>query len=281
MNKKHQILLSLLILTPFFCFDSDASSLKASGASGANKYQDWGLLGKWGSEDGGKALTSVQSTKSSGSTTNEYKLGYCSKFSEVTSYNLDAYFRSEPSSVSVLGLNPELSFDYDDLIFSDLSTGFTLGLDFSRSSYPIQVGLKKANESFTAAGASLGFTQEIFSGLKASLSGAFYHYTQPQTKLPIAPKRLTKPRPIGVGTDLSSLGDPEKTFTLELSWDWAEKWSSAYSLSSSKAHFDGLTTIYSNLGVDHTFSNQWSTGLSYSWSSAATSAGGLEITYSW
>jgi len=286
--------------------DSRASSIKLSGGAGAEKYQDFGFVGNWSldtkpkakskmknkeqdtdeNDEGSKILTSVQSTKSSGSTTNEYKLGYDPKISEITSAAFDGYYRTEPSSVHVIGIEPEFSFDYDDLILSELSTGFTLGFDFSRSTtkaQPAQANLppaqKKVNESFTAAGITLGISQEIFDGFKASLSGAFYHYTIAQTKIPGIPKRLVNLKPLD--NTLSSLGDPEKSITFGLSWDWAEKWSSSYSLAKTKTYFDGLTTINSSLELDHTFSDRWEVGLGYSWSSAAAYAGSLDATYSW
>ena len=301
MNKNVPLNLIVLSLVMLFCTESNASSLKGSGAFGANKYQDFGLVGKWtlkekskpkvksksknleeddSSEEGSKILTSIQSTKSSGTITNEYKLGYDSKISEVTYCDLNAYYRTEPSDVHVIGFQPEFSFDYDDLIFKELSTGFTLGMDISRSTTQTQITPKKTiSEGFTTAGITLGINQEIMEGLKASFSASFFHYTEPQTKFPAAVKRLNNLRP--VDSALSTSGNPEKTFTLGLSWEITEKWSSAYSISSTKTHFDGLTSIYSSLEVDHVFSDRWSAGLGYSWSSSASTSGSLEATYSW
>lgn len=296
--------ISLGLGSLFFLLSSSAfaSSVKLSGSSGVSDYRDYGVTANWSlakkkaaakaktkaalddetpAEKGASILTSVQSTKSSGSVTNEFKVGYESSFSDVTSYDLKGYYRLEPSDVKVIGLEPSLGFDYDGLVFEDLSTSFSLGFEFARSSTDLQVTPKKTvSQSFTTAGISLGVDQEVFEGFKASLSASFYRYTEPQTRFPTPKRRLINIAPLSESA-LSSSGYPEKTFSFGLSWDWAEKWSSNYSISSTKTHFEGTTSIYSAVGTDYAISKSWSVGVGYAWSSSGSSTGSLDGTFSW
>jgi hypothetical protein len=270
------IAISILILSS----TSFASYIKASGSSGINDYQDYALSAKWKVAKESKILTSVQSTKSSGSTTNEFKVGYDSTISEVTSFDVKGFTRSEPSDVKVIGLETEFSFDYEDLIFEELDTDFSIGLDLSRSSTDIAVGpKKKVTQSFTTRGISIGVGQEILEELKASFTASFYGYTEPQTRFPVGRRRLFDLTVSGAG--LSTTGYPEKSFSLGLAWDIADHWSSYYYVSSTKTYFDSLTTIYSGLSLDHTFTDHLSAGVGYNWSSASSSTGSLDATYFW
>ena len=283
----------IFFLNFLFLNEVNASYLKVLGGFGANQYRDYLITGKWSvsgsnsktkpqdvekeqseGESEAKILTSVESTKSSGSITNEFKLGYASKINEITSYDLIVYKRAEPASVGVFGLNPEFDFDYEDM-------GFTTALDYSRSSTDLAVGPKRTvTQSFTSLGASLGVYREFFEVLKASLTASFYHYTEPQTKFPTQNKRRLMPPPTS-GTGLSTTGYPDQVFSFGLNWDWADQWSSSYSISHTKTHFDGATSVYSSLGADHTFSSHWASGVSYAWSSAGSSVASLDATYFW
>ncbi len=293
MLKFLKVTCAIFFLNFIFLNVTNASSLKLLGGFGASQYRDYSVTGKWSvsgsksktklqdvekeqseGESEAKILTSVESTKSSGSITNDYKLGYDSKINEITSYDLIVYNRAEPSNVGVIGFNPEFDFDYEVM-------GFTTALDFSRSSTDLPVGPKKTvTQSFTSAGVSLGVYREFFEVLKASLTASFYHYTEPQTKFPTQNKRRLMPPPTS-GTGLSTTGYPEKVFTFGLNWDWADQWSSTYSISRTKTHFDGATSVYSSLGTDHTFSSHWASGVAYAWSSAGSSVASLDATYFW
>ena len=259
---------------------SQASYIRASGSSGINEYRDYAMSAKWKVDQESKILTSVQNTKSLGSVTNEYKVGYDSSISEVTSFDVKGFYRAEPSDVSVIGLELEFGFDYEDLVFEDLDTDFTVGLDLARSSTEIAVGpKKKVTQSFTTRGISVGVGQEILEELKASFTASFYSYTEPQTRFPVGRRRLFDLSLSGAG--LSTTGYPEKSFMLGLAWEIADHWSSNYYISSTKTHFDSLTTIYSGLSLDHTFTDHLSAGVGYSWSSASSSTGSLDVTYFW
>ena len=148
------IILSCLFLNFLSNTSVQASSLRASGASGINSYKDYALTGRWSvggksksksktkdqdeSDSGSSISTSFENSNSSGSITNEYKLGYSSKWSEITSYDLSSYYRTEPSDVSVIGIQPEISFEKEGLLFNDLSSGLNLGFDFFRTTAVIQ-----------------------------------------------------------------------------------------------------------------------------------------------